>query len=139
MADPASQLAVVLTLRADFRYEDRDDRTPVVQFFTAAGSTATGQSSSPIRRAGAIQLEMYQGGGIPWSRAQFASDSTRWLKRFPAADRGKLHLLLGPARAGATHQELWARARSTPPASGETITVSGPKRPFRYSINTGMA
>jgi MtrB/PioB family decaheme-associated outer membrane protein len=31
-----------LTLRADLRYEDRDDRTPVVQFFTAPGSTATG-------------------------------------------------------------------------------------------------
>ncbi|HEX2830495.1 MAG TPA: MtrB/PioB family decaheme-associated outer membrane protein [Burkholderiales bacterium] len=31
-----------LTLRADFRYEDRDDKTPVVQFFTAPGSTATG-------------------------------------------------------------------------------------------------
>jgi len=31
-----------LTLRGDLRYEDRDDKTPVRQYFTAPGSTATG-------------------------------------------------------------------------------------------------
>ena len=76
-----------------------------------------------IRHAGAVQLEMYQGGGIPWSRAQFATYATRWLKRFPPADRGKLHLLMGPARAGTTHQELWARARSTP--AGRALLSNG--------------
>jgi MtrB/PioB family decaheme-associated outer membrane protein len=33
-----------LTLRGDLRYEDRDDKTPVVQFFTAPGSTSTGHN-----------------------------------------------------------------------------------------------
>jgi uncharacterized protein YkwD len=78
---------------------------------------------SAIRRAGAVQLEMYQGGGVPWSRAQYATYSTRWLKRFPAPDRGKLHLLMGPARVGPTHQELWARARSTP--AGRALLSNG--------------
>jgi hypothetical protein len=33
-----------LTLRGDLRYEDRDDRTPVVRYFTGAGGTATGHN-----------------------------------------------------------------------------------------------
>jgi uncharacterized protein YkwD len=76
-----------------------------------------------LRAAGAVQLEMYQGGGIPWSRAQFAAYTTRWLERFAPGDPGKLHLLFGPARDGADHAELWARARATP--AGRTLLANG--------------
>jgi uncharacterized protein YkwD len=75
-----------------------------------------------LRAAGAVQLEMYRGGGVPLSRAQFAAYATRWLERFPPGDPGALHLLFGPARGGGA-AELFARARSTP--AGRAILANG--------------
>lgn len=75
-----------------------------------------------LRGAGAVQLETYHAGGIPFTRAEFAVYSTRWLTRWAPADPALLHLILGPPR-GVTQKVLWWRARASVP--GRTLLANG--------------
>jgi hypothetical protein len=75
-----------------------------------------------LQGAGAVMLTMFKGGMAPVSRQRFAVFPTRWLARFPADRRDRLHLLIGPD-AGHPPGTLWSWARATP--AGRAILANG--------------
>jgi hypothetical protein len=76
-----------------------------------------------LRAAGDVEISLYHGGGVPFTRSEAAAAATRWLARWAPGDPSALHLLLGPDR-GVGPGEVWARARSTP--AGRQLLANGP-------------
>jgi hypothetical protein len=92
----------------------RDPRKPLKPRIAAALDALDG--------AGAVMLTMFHGSSGPLSRQRFAVFPTRWLARFPADRRDRLHLLIGPDH-GRAPGTLWSWARATP--AGREILANG--------------
>jgi subtilisin family serine protease len=76
-----------------------------------------------LREAGAVQLEVYHRGAVPFTQEEFATYPVRWLARWAPADPGALHMLFGPDH-GAGQARIWAWARASP--AGRAILANGP-------------
>ena len=137
------------------RSSGRDQRRPVARrrpssawgrtrtgsiFYAGAGARRAGGPRRPARapcrrrlralvdavsRGRATYLLTYRGDLRRCRPARWPRRPTRWLARWPAADRGELRVLLG-ADGGLGQAELWARVRSTP--AGRELLSRGPGR-----------
>jgi hypothetical protein len=86
-----------------------------------------------LRRAGGTVLETYHGDLRPFSRAELAADTTRWLARWGPGEVERLHLMLGPS-IDSSQAEIWERARAT--EAGRRLLANGP---FAYGLRSREA